>query len=287
VQAPIAGVARGALVAAKELQAPLGLGLPRGVPAARWFDGVAAAADEVAAGLPIVLAAEVVVEGEGATQLERASGEAWELVDAGVTHLAVDVAAVAPEERGRVIGEVARAAADRGVSVEAVIPLGEGAKAAPRAAAMLEEVARRGVVPDAASLRCPAPRDDDEARLQAAVLARMCQALGGVPVVRRGPVTPRLLALLRGSPVKACEDGGAVAARAVALVPLELAAPGGEEVRSRASRLELAAGELSDEAADRLEASAYVDALEFLEGVGARGSALAVARALERRLDER
>jgi hypothetical protein len=287
VQVPIAGVARGALVAAKELQSPLGLALPRGIPAARWFDGVTAAADEVASGLPIVLSAEVVVEGEGAIQLERASGEAWELVDAGVTHLAVDVAAVAPEERGRVLGEVARAPAERGASVEVVIPLGEGAKAAPRAAAMMEEVARQGAVPDAASLRCPAPRDDDEARLQAAALARMCQALGGVPVVRRGPVTPRLLALLRGSPLRGCEDGGAVAARAVSLVPLELAAPEGEGARSRASRLELAAAELSDEGADRLEASAYVDALDFVERLGASGSALPLARALERRLDER
>jgi hypothetical protein len=287
VQVPIAAVARGALVAAKEIQAALGLALPRGVPAARWFDGVARAADEVAAGLPIVLSAEVAVEGEGATQLERASGEAWALVDAGVTHLAVDVGAVAPEQRGRVLGEVARAGAERGASVEAVIPLGEGAQAAPRAAAMFEEVARHGLAPDAAGLRCPAPRDDDEARLQAAALARLSQALGGVPVVRRGPVTPRVLALLRGSPVKACEDGGGVAARAMSLVPVELVAGEGEDVPSRTSRLELAAAELSDEATDRLEASAYVDAMDFMERLGARGSALSLSRVLERRLDER
>jgi hypothetical protein len=152
---------------------------------------------------------------------------------------------------------------------------------------MLEEVARRGVVPDAASLRCPAPRDDDEARLQAAALARMCQALGGVPVVRRGPVTPRLLALLRGSPVKGCEDGGAVAARALALVPVDLAGPERGDAPPRTSRLELASAELSEEATDRLEASAYVDALELIERLGARGSAPSLSRALERRLDER
>jgi hypothetical protein len=287
VQAPIAAVARGALVAAKELQAALGLALPPGVPAAPWFDGVTRAADEVAAGLPIVLSAEVALAGEGATELQRASREVWNLVDAGVTHLALDVAAVAPGERGRVLREVASAGVERGVSVEAVIPLGEGAQAAPRAAAMFEDLARDGAAPDAAGVRCPAPRDDDEARLQAAALARLSQALGGVPVVRRGPVTPRLLALLRGSPVKGCEDGGAVAARALALVPVDLAAPERGDAPPRTSRLELASAELSEEATDRLEASAYVDALELIERLGARGSAPSLSRALERRLDER
>jgi hypothetical protein len=287
VQAPIVAVARGALVAAKELQAVLGLSLPPGVPAARWFDGVARAADEVAAGLPIVLSAELAIEGEGPTQLERASREAWELVDAGVTHLAFDVGALAPEERARVLGEVARASAEGGASVEAVVPLGEGAQAATRAAAMFEELARQGCAPDAAGVRCPAPRDDDEARLQAAALARMSQGLGGVPVVRRGGVTPRLLALLRGSPVKACEDGGAVAARALSLVPVDLAAPEAEGAPSRATRLERAAAALTEEGTDRVEASAYVDAMELLERLGARGSAPSLSRALERRLGER
>jgi hypothetical protein len=288
VQAPIAAVARGVLVAAKELQAALGLSLPPGVPAGPWFDAVARAADEVASGLPVVLSAEVVVEGEGATQLDRAARDAWELVDAGLTHLAVDVAAIAPAERGRVLAEVARAGAERGVSIEAVIPLGEGAQAAARAAAMIEEAGQEGVAPDAASVRCPAPAADDEARLQAAALARMCQALGGVPLVRRGPVTPAVLALLRGSPVKACDDGGAAAARAIALLPVDLVEADGEEGgRRRASRLERAAAELSDEGADRVEASAYVDAIDFMERLGARGSALAVTRELERRLEER
>ncbi len=287
VRAPIAGVARGVLVAAKELHAALGLSLPPGVPAGRWFDGVARAADEVAAGLPLFLSADVTVEGEGATQVERACHEAWRLVDAGLTHLAVDVAAVAPPERGRVLGEVAQAGSEHGVSLEAVVPLGEGPQAGPRAAAMLEEVARRGVAADAASIRCPAPADEEEARLQAAALARMCQVLAGVPVLRRGPVTPRLLELLRGSPVKACEDGGAAAARALGVIPSDRVAPEEDAAGARTNRLERAAAELSGEGADRLEARAYAEAVDFMERLGARGSALAVSRALEIRLEER
>jgi hypothetical protein len=285
VQAPIAAVARGALVAAKELQAALVLALPPGVPPGPWFDGVTRAADELAAGLPIVLAAEVVVDGEGGPELTRATEDAWRLVDAGVTHLAVDVCAVAPGERGRILGEVAQAALDRGASVEVVVPLSEGAQGARRAADLLDEVARRGGEVDAAGVRCPLPADDAEARLQAAALARLSQALAGLPVVRRGPVTPRALELLRGSPVKACEDGGAAAARALGLLPVELV-EAAEGTPTRASRLERAAAELSDEGADRLEARAYVDAVDFLEGLRARGGALALTRALERRLGD-
>jgi hypothetical protein len=136
-------------------------------------------------------------------------------------------------------------------------------------------------------VRCPAPRDDDEARIQAAALARLSQALAGIPIMRRGPVTPRLLELLRASPVRACEDGGAAAARAEALVPVELAGgdDGGEP--SRESPLERAAAELSDEAADRLEARAYVEAVDFIERLGGRDGAPGVVRALERRLLDR
>ncbi len=286
VRAPIVAVARAALVAARELQSALGLALPPGVPAGPWFAGVARAADEVAAGLPIFLSADVTVEGEGATQIERASLDAWRLVDAGLTHLAIDVAAVAPAERGRVLGEVAQAAAAHGVSVEGVVPLADGTQAVPRAAAMIEGAARRGVTLDVAGVRCPAPAGDDGARLQAAALARMSQALAGLPLLRRGPVTPPLLELLRGSPVKACEDGGAAATRALAGIPaggVEPDAVGG----SRASPLERAAAELSAEVADRLEARAYGEAMDFMERLGARGSARAVSRALERRLEER
>ncbi len=287
VRAPIAAVARAALVAAKEIQSALGLALPPGVPPEPWFDAVARAADEVAAGLPIFLSAEVVVEGEGATQVERAHHQAWRLVEAGLTQLAVDVAAVEPGERGRVVGDVAQAGAEHGIGIDVVVNLKDGAKAGPRAATVLDELARRGIPADVASVRCRAPQDDEEARLQAAALARICQALKGVPVMRRGPVSPALLALLHGSPVKACEDGGASAERALGLIPSELVAPQADgEATTRESPLERAVKKLSGDAAERLEARAYVDALEFMERLGTGGTALALSRALEQRLDE-
>lgn len=283
VRAPIGAVARGVLVAAKELQSVLGLALPAGAPPEPWFEAVTGAADEVAAGLPLFLSAEVVVAGEGATQVERAFHEAWRLVGAGLTHLAIDVAAVSPGERGRVIGELAEAGIEQGICVEVVVPLEEGAQAGPRAARVFEELARRGTPADVASVRCPAPADRDEARLQAAALARIAQALAGVPLMRRGPVTSELLALLRGSPLRACEDGGAASARALKALPAVPPAAEGEETRE--SALERAAAKLAAEEAERVEARAYVDGLEFIEALGGQGSAPALTQALTRRLE--
>ena len=165
--------------------------------------------------------------------------------------------------------------------MEIVIPLGEGSQLGARAADLFDEVARRGAAPDLAGVRCPAPADEAEAKVQAAALARISQALSGVPVMRRGPVTPRLLELLRASPVKACEDGGAAAARALELLPVGLL-DAGEEGASRESPLERAAAELSGEAGDRLEPRAYVEVVDLVERLGARGGAPVMVRALER-----
>ncbi|HEY6002138.1 MAG TPA: hypothetical protein VIV57_04630 [Anaeromyxobacter sp.] len=285
VLAPVEAVARGALVAAKELKSVLGLALPPGAAAEPWFDGAARAADEVAAGSPIFLCGEVVVAGEDAMHVERAFHEAWRLVGAGITHLAIDVAAVAPGERGRVIAEVAEAGVENGICVDVVVSLAEGSQARTRTAALFEELARRRAPADLASVRCPRPATQDEARLQAAALARMCEALSGTPVMRRGPVTAGILELLRDSPVKLCDDGGDASARAVDVIPGPPAPPPEEEPRTRGSGLERAASELSPDAVARIEARAYVDALDFMERLGARGSAPAVSRSLERRLE--
>jgi hypothetical protein len=138
-----------------------------------------------------------------------------------------------------------------------------------------------------ASVRCAAPADAEEARVQLAMLARICGALSGVPLVRRGPVTRPLLALLPGSPVRACEDDGQAAARAVDLIPWDLLVEERAPEETRANRLERAAAELSQDGADRLEARAYVEVMDFVEALGAAGSARAVSRALERRLEDR
>ncbi|HEX9053035.1 MAG TPA: hypothetical protein VF841_21075, partial [Anaeromyxobacter sp.] len=177
IRVPVTAVARGALVAAKEIQACVGFALGAGADPAPWFAGIVRAADEVAAGLPIFLCGEVRVEGEGGTQVERAVAEAWRLVDAGITHLAVDAAAAAPGERGRVVGEIAAAAAEHGACLDVVVPLADGAQAGRRAAAVLEELERRGTPADLASVRCLPPADDAEARLQAGALARIARAL--------------------------------------------------------------------------------------------------------------
>jgi len=272
VRAPSASVARGALVAAKALGSALGLTLPRGGRADRWFAEVTAAADELAAGLPLVLAGEVVVAGEGALDVQRAASECWALVDAGLTHVSLDGTAVSPAERGRVLVEVAAPAVERGLGVDWILALEDASGGASRAIAGLEAIARRGFRPDLVSVRCRAPSSEAEARAQADALARLAVALRGTPVMRRGPVTPALLLALQGSPVRACEDGGAAAASALGRV--------GE--RGRAS----AAQETSEDA-ERQEARAYAEATDLVEGLGAAGSAAALGDALLRRVEER
>lgn len=267
VQAPTATVARGALVAAKVRRAALGLALPTGIVPESWFREVGRVADELAAGLPIFLSAEVTLEGEGPMQVERAVKEAWRLAEAGLTHLAIDARAVSAPERGRLVAEVAAPALERGLCLDCVLPPDGAAPAARSAAALLDDLARRNAAPDVVSVRCRAPIDAEAARGQLGQLARLCAALQGVPLVRRGPVSAPLLSLLAGSPVRICEDGGAAAASAS---PLGTA---GEEAGAA-------------DAGDRLEARAFAQVMDFLEALGATGSAPAIARALERRLAE-
>lgn len=262
VRAPHAAVARGALVAARSLGSALGLALPAGQPPAPWFDAVTRAADELAGALPIFLAGEVVLAGEAFMHVDAARDEAARLVGAGLTHLAVDVASASAPERARILAEVARGADAEGISVECVISLREGAASIRGAAALLEELAGLGLRPDLASVRCRAPASAGEARLQLETLERLGAALGGLPVLRRGPGTPGVLGLLAGSAVRACEDGGAVAR---GLAGAAGRAPAGD-------------------AAERHEARAWVGTSELIEGLRSSGSARGLARALEARL---
>lgn len=280
VRTPIAGVARAALVAAREADSAIGLALPPGTPPEPWFEAVTAAADEFAGGLPIFLSSEVTVEGAAAADVERAEREAYRLVDAGLTHLAIDVRGVPAAERARVFASVAAPAAERGACVDCLVALEDS----PRA--LCAELERAGAAPDVVSVRCEAVSAPNEARAQVVRLVRLCAELSGIPVIRRGPVTPALLEELSRSPVRGCEDGGAAAISGIAVIPWEKLEQQ-REGESRTPALALAADELSRDAADRLEARAYVEVASLIEGLGMAGSALALEAALERLLDER
>ena len=280
VSAPVAPVARGALVAAREAGSVLGLLLPPGSAPEPWVRAVTRAADEVAAGLPFSLGGEVRAGGGSRQEVERAYHESWRLVEAGVTHLAVDVTAVSPADRGAVAAELGRAAHERGLGVDLVAP-GEGGTVTPGpVAAVVEALSARGFHPDAVSVRGVAPAGADGARAEVRRLAEICAALGGLPVLRRGPTTPELLRLLAASPIRGCEDGGAAERAASGAVPWDLvgAAPEGP---SRSTRLELAVAELSEEGVERLEARAYVEVADLLDRLGAAGSGAALVASLE------
>jgi len=279
VRAPTPGVARAALVAAKQLQSVLGLSLPAGAPPEAWFQAVVQAADEVAAGLPIFLAGEVRVLGGRDAEVEEAFKAAWALTDAGLTHLTLDLAGVPPEARAEVLARVAAPALENGLGLDCVVARGGSLEAG----LLFGDLARNQTMPDLASLPLEAPASDQAVEAQVRELLALCAALAGTPVLRRGPVTPGLLRSLAGSPVAACDDGGAAAE--VALLALEVAAGDGD-APSREAPLARAEAALGRDALALLEARAYGEVLDFLERLGTSGSALRVARHLEESLGE-
>jgi hypothetical protein len=273
-------VARAVLVAAKVLHATVGLGLPRGTAPAPWFHAVAATADEIAAGLPIFLSGEVALEDQGAFAVEQATREVWTLVETGFTHAVLDARSVAPEERGRVLAEVAGPLVERGLGFDVAVAVSGEPGAGRRALTLVEELRRRGAPPDLLSVTLPAPEDAESARAQLGVLDRLSAALQGLPVVRRGPISAALLAFIRRSGLRGCSDGGA-AARATGVGEPEV-----DEAARRARWRARAEELLGTDEAERLEARAFVEAAEFIEALGAGQSALAVAEGLARQQRE-
>jgi len=243
----------------------------------------------------------VAVAGGSDAEVEAAFKAAWRLADAGLTHLTVDLTAVPAEARAEVLEQVAAPALERGLGLDCLV----SADGAAEAATVFAALSRRDAGPDLASLRCEAPDGAGAARAQVKELLVLCAALSGTPVLRRGPVTDELLGSLKGAPVAGCEDGGAAAEAAMAVLPLDQvvevpAAPAEGEggawwedppprppppVRTP-DELVAAEARLSEGRRSRLEARAYLAVLDFLERLGAAGSAPRVARALERVLAE-
>jgi hypothetical protein len=279
VEAGSPDVIRAALVAAKVLHSTIGLSLPGGLEPEPWFQAVAETADEIAAALPLVLTAEVSLTGEDAVAVERGTREVWRLIEAGLTQVVVDAGGVSPEERGRVLAEVAAPLQERGLGFDCAIGLGEQG-AGRRAIALLDDLARRGVPADAVSVRCPAATDAESARAQLGALDRLSEALHGVPVLRRGPVTPALLAAMPGARIRGCSDGGAAAAAAGQKG--EVPQPGPEAADRRARWRDRAVAALGQAEAEQLEAQAFMTAADFIERLGAEQSAAAVAQGLAR-----
>lgn len=269
-RAPLPALARAALLAARQARSAVGLSPGPGQHPERWFDAVARAADELAPRLPLFLSGEVAVGG-GPGALERARRLSHRLVEAGLTHLAVDVSLVPAADRARAAAEVAAPAVEREVAVEC---LGPGGPDADEAAAFLEELHGWGLAPDAIGVRCPAPEGLEETRAQARRLGEAAAALGETRLVRRGPATSLVLRISRAAGLTAVEDGGRLLEAGLAALP-----PG--ERAELARRLEegLVPG-VSDEAGARLEGLAFAEAGAVLEALGSEGTGAAVEAGL-------
>ncbi|HEU4385188.1 MAG TPA: hypothetical protein VFR85_17015 [Anaeromyxobacteraceae bacterium] len=279
VMAPAPEVARAALVAAAELSAAIGLELPEGERPDHWFAAVVRAADEFAPRLPVVLSATVALGAGSDGEVERARREAFRLVEAGLTHLVLDLSAVPEGGRVAAVARAAQAAREREIGVEGILPLESGRATPGPAAALLEELAESGLSLDAVGAHFPLPRSAVEERGQARQLAELCGWAEGTPVIRRGPVTSGLLEVLAASPLLACEDGGAAAAAAARAA----GRPGEGEAPPLARPGERPA---PPEMGDRPEALAYEEVAALVERLGRRGSSAAVAASLRARLEE-
>jgi hypothetical protein len=260
VAAPHPAVARAALIAAKGARALVALALPAGAAPEPWFAALAEAADELAPGLPFVACGDVVVASDGDGAIDAAWTEARRLVEAGLTHLAVDVSAVTPARRARTAARVAAAAAERELAVEC--PLPAGATGQDEAVAYLEEFEGSGARADLVSVRCAAPGDAAAAAAEAQALGALAAALGR-PLVRRGPLPDAALAAVRSARPLAVEDGG----RAL-------------DAGASAARGASGPDGTPGVAAGRLEAFAYAEVGALLDALGAAGTARAVEAAL-------
>lgn len=279
VLAPLAGVARAALLAAVQWRTALAVALPPGAAPEPWFEAVTRAADEVAPRLPICLSGEVRVPGGSEEELERACALSWRLVEGGITHLAVDLEALPLGEWTRALERVGEPARERELGLDLVLPRERGLPSPARAAALVEELHAAGLAPDAASARCPLPRSEAEEHAQERLLIELCGWIEGTPVLRRGPVTPGLMARLGASPIKGCEDGGAAHAAACHAMGIEAPPDAGPALGTR--RLAL-----PPEIGDRPEALAYAETTALLDGLCAQGSALEIAAVLQQRTEE-
>jgi hypothetical protein len=247
ILAPTAPVLRGALAAAREARAIAILRCPRELDAAAWFPLAARAAEEVAPGHPFVAAAELAVAGADPASAERAALDAAALVDAGLGHLALDATAIPAPERARAAAGAGAVATERELGLELVLDPAESTRP-DRAAAAVAALRLRGIPVDLVRAAFVAPADDADAKAQARALLLLARQ-ATVGVARAGPTTPGLLALLAASPVRACDDAGAVLRAAL---------------RAR-----------GDDA--RAEALAWSEAGAFVEALAAAGSAPALA----------
>ena len=264
---------RAALVAAKEAGSALGVTLPAGSGPERWFDAVAAEADRLAPGLPLLVAAPVrLLPGDGVEAM-RARRLVYRLVDAGVTHLVLDLDALPADARAEDAARAADPALELGLGVECLLPAAPGGLPEPEDAfALLAELGSLGATPDLAGVRCPAPEGAEGAAAQAERLRALAEASGGVALCRRGAGAAEVARRLSDGVVRAWDDGGLAAATGA----------GGPASGAAGGAAGPGAGTEDGQATEAAEARAYAAVAAFLDAIGAAGSADVLSAALAR-----
>lgn len=273
VAAPLPALMRGVLLACREAGSAVGLALPPGLAPEPWFAAAVAAAEELAPRLPLFLSGEVAV---AAGAIEAAAAQAHRLVEAGLTHLAVEVEHLPMAERARAAAQVAAPALERELAVECVLPGGPEALDPDAVSGFLEELRGWSLSPDLLGVRCAAAEGMEEVRSQARALARAAAATEETPLLRRGPAGPLLLPVLCMAGVAVAEDGGRVLRSGLgALPPAEREAALARSGPGERPQPLAAVG-------DAAEGLFYAEAAAVVEALGSAGTAEVVAASLTR-----
>lgn len=250
-------VARAALVAAKEAGSVVGLAARSPAAPERWFDAVVQVADEIAPGLPLLLGAVVSLR-PGAIEEARSLRWSQRLVEAGVTHLVLEVDALDPSRRAEALARAAEPALERGLGVECLLPAAPGAlPGSDEVFSLLAELGSLGASPDLAGVRLPEPLPVGGEEAAARALERLAESTGGVGLACRGQASARLARIVPPGTLRAADDGGLA-----------------ESAASRGSDRE------------RGEARAYGEAASLIDAVRSDGSAALLAQALARAREE-
>lgn len=262
----------------------------------RFFEAVRAAADEVRHCRPVFLqAGPVRVTSADAKFIQELSTELYRYIDAGFSLLSLDGSGLPRADDARVCAELAQVAAERELAIEVTAPkMADGRPSTRGLRTYLEDLRKKKIEPRFVRLRSSVfmpdalPGQHPEADLAgveefAAVAAEFDVWL---TIDDRGSPS-RTLNGWAAEGVRKVDAGEPFAAWAVSALPPERReelraqarkSPGGlAEVMGRSE--DLLAG-LKEAARDRIEALAYGEVSEVLQGLGLVGSATRAMGAL-------
>jgi hypothetical protein len=263
IEVACAALAPGILRAARHFDTVIGLSAPahpmgEGPRPYALFQDLTAAADEADFWLPLFLkGGPVALQFGDEADVERAREQVFQLVDAGFTEVSLDASGLEPEVAAAAIAEASAPARERELSVEVVCPPSTDA-----IFALTRSLGGQAMAADVIALtQAPEPTQLDE-----------LQSVAGTAVVA-SPEAPHVAA-------RRIFAGARFDRLLERLLPSTLRQQierwrkrGSADLRQAFGHFHQELAQLDEGTRLRIEAMAYSEAMELLEGAGVRGSA--------------